>query len=79
MTELIFKFDTPTELDNWLEIFKKYGLDKQLNLKPKKKNKPQPEEQSEPSPKRNWSLIGSVSLNGALDNIPNLRDYAYED
>ena len=79
MAELIFKFDNPTELDNWLQIFIKYGLDNNLNLKRPKKKKDKKEEQPPVSPQRNWSLIGSVSLNGALDNIPNLRDYAYED
>ena len=79
MAELIFKFDNPSELENWLQIFKKYGLENKLSLKSSKKKKPK-EELQQPQPKqRNWSLIGSVSLNGALNNIPNLRDYAYED
>ena len=79
MAELIFKFDNPSELENWLQIFKKYGLENKLSLKSSKKKKPKDElQQPQPSAHRNWSLIGSVSLNGALNNIPNLRDYAYE-
>ncbi len=79
MAELIFKFDNPTELDNWLQIFKKYGLDNKLSHIKDKKKKSQPEEQPEPTLKRNWSSIGIGNLNGALNNIPNLRNYAYED
>ena len=79
MAELIFKFDNPSELENWLQIFKKYGLENKLSLKSSKKKKPKEEPQQPQPEQRNWSLIGSVSLNGALNNIPNLRDYAYED
>ena len=79
MAELIFKFDNPSELENWLQIFKKYGLENKLSLKVCKKKKPKDELQQPQPEQRNWSLIGSVSLNGALNNIPNLRDYAYED
>ena len=79
MAELIFKFDNPSELENWLQIFKKYGLENKLSLKSSKKKKPKDEPQQPQPEQRNWSLIGSVSLNGALNNIPNLRDYAYED
>jgi hypothetical protein len=78
MAELIFKFDNPSELENWLQIFKKYGLENNLSLKSSKKKKPK-SEQPQPSPERNWSSIGIGNLKGALDNIPNLRDYAYED
>ena len=79
MAELIFKFDNPSELENWLQIFKKYGLENKLSLKSSKKKKPKDELQQPQPEQRNWSLIGSVSLNGALNNIPNLRDYAYKD
>lgn len=78
MAELIFKFDNPSELENWLQIFKKYGLENKLSLKSFKKKKPK-DEQPQRSQQRNWSSIGIGNLKGALDNIPNLRDYAHED
>ena len=80
MAELIFKFDNPSELENWLQIFKKYGLENKLSLKTSKKKKPKDElQQPQPNAQRNWSSIGIGNLKGALDNIPNLRDYPHED
>ena len=78
MAELIFKFDDPIELDNWLQIFKKYGLDNNLNLKRPKKNKPKKQEQPPVSPQRNWSLIGSVSLNDrCFGHLTHTKKYLY--
>ena len=80
MAELVFKFDNFSELDSWLQIFKKYGLDEKINPKPVKKKKAAKEQKPIPSNKeRNWNSIGIGNLHGGLDNIPNLRDYAYED
>lgn len=80
MAQLILKFDDVTELEMWLQIFKKYGLDKKINIKPGRKKKEPSKHEIETTP-RNWSLIGSVSLTGNLNlnDIPNIRDYAYED
>ncbi len=80
MAQLILKFDDVTELETWLQIFKKYGLDKKIKFKPNKKKKEEPKPVLETA-SQNWSLIGSVSLKGSLNlnDISNLRDYAYED
>ncbi len=80
IAEFTIRFETPAELDTWLAIFRKYNLEDKISFKQKKQRKPKAETpQPEPTNTRNWKSLGIGDLKGALDNIPNLRDYAYED
>ena len=70
--EITLKFETPSELELWLEILKKYGLAEKIEIKTKK------QKILTSKPTRDWFLAGSVSSNGVINTIPNLRDFAYE-
>ena len=78
--QLTIQFETADELDTWLAIFQKYNLEDKISIKSKKIKKNKTETPSnETNTPRVWKSLGIGNLNGALDNIPNLRDYAYED
>jgi len=59
-------------LETWLEILKKYGLAEKIKIKTKK------QKVLTSKPLRDWFLAGSVSSNGVINTIPNLRDFVYE-
>jgi hypothetical protein len=69
--QLVLHFDNADDLMRVLQLLKENGLDK-LTFRPKRKKQTKPE-------KRDWKGLGSVNLGDKLSQIPNLRDYAYED
>jgi hypothetical protein len=79
--ELAIRFDHPAELDAWMAIFRKYNLEEKIFFKKKNGKKLKTETPTEPEQptQRVWKSLGIGNLNGALDNIPNIREYAYED
>jgi|GEM_PF-3027013 len=72
--EIILKFETPSELETWLEILKKHGLTEKIEVKTRKqkiaKVKSLPD----------WSLEGSGDSNIANNNYnPFFGHFATDD
>jgi hypothetical protein len=73
-TQLVLRFDNADDLIRVLLFLKEQGMEdlafgsNQPRLKKKKGNN-----------QKKWEGIGSVNLQERLNQIPNLRDFAYED
>jgi len=69
--EITLKFETPSELETWLKILKKYGLAEKIEIKTRK------QKIAKVKPSRVWSLVGSGNSNGAINNNPFFKPYRF--